>query len=502
MQPARWSNKPGAGLRAAMLRLALWSAVLLGATAGIVCAREPVTPIAFVGVNVVDVTNGEIRRNTTVLIEGQRITRVTDRADRTPLPARTRQIRAEGKFLIPGLWDMHVHSFLDEHDPDWMAPLFIANGVTGVRDMGTFIPLTRVRRLREQILAGERVGPRMVIAGPLLNGFNSVWNDPKGLPDPRELSRALQTLKSQGADFVKIYALMTPETYAQVISESRRLGLPVSGQVPETIAASEAADSGQRSIEHLDKIVLGCSTIEPEILAIKEDILRSMPMRADEGFLNQLYPTPEEIAQMLSSMDGDRCEQLVQRLAKTHTAIVPTLVLSHMYSEHQGVARDERVKYIPRSVRQAWGVTDEQIHRGLRDHQALIDTLDQVSRQLLRPMYHAGVPLLAGTHTAAITPFIYPGFSLHDELQSMARAGVRAIDALRSATIEPARALGKENTLGSIAPGKLADLVLLEANPLDDIANTRRIHAVVANGRLFDRAALDRLLSEATERAR
>lgn len=487
--------------RVTLLRWLLWgiAALLVGGSAA---AGEAGSPLAFVGVNVVDVSSGDVRRNATVLIEGQRITRIADRGDRTPLPPRTRQIRAEGKFLIPGLWDMHVHSFLGERDPDWMDPLFIVNGVTGVRDMGTFVPLTRVRRLRDQILAGERVGPRMVIAGPLVNGFNSVWNDPGGVPDRRELARALQTLKSQGADFIKIYALMTPETYAHIIEEARRLDLPVSGQVPETIAASEAADSGQRSIEHLDKIVLGCSSIEPEILSIKEDILRSMPMRADEGFLNQLYPTPEEIAQMLGSMDADRCEQLLQRLAKTHTAIVPTLVLSHMYSERHNAARDERIKYVPQPIRQAWGVTDEQIHRGLRDHQSLIDTLDQVSRQLLRPMYHVGVPLLAGTHTAAVTPFIYPGFSLHDELLAMSRAGVRAIDILRSATIEPARAIGRESTLGSIAAGKLADLVLLDANPLDDIANTQRIRAVVANGRLFDRAALDRLLREAAERAR
>lgn len=475
---------------------------LLGSACALAWARDAAPPLAFVGVNVVDVTSGEIRRDATVLIEGTRITRVAGRNDRTPLPTRTRKIQASGKYLIPGLWDMHVHSFLGEQDPDWIDPLLLANGVTGIRDMGTFIPLARVRRLREQILAGERVGPRMVIAGPLLNGFNAVWNDGKGLPDQTELARAVRTLKSQGADFIKIYALMTPETYAQVMREATRLGLPVSGQVPETIAASEAADSGQRSIEHLDKIVLGCSSIESEILAIKEDILRSMPMRADEGFLAQLYPTPEEIAQMLSSLDADRCEQLMARLAKTHTAIVPTLVLSHMYSRRHDAAQDPRIKYVPRAVRQAWGVLDGQIHEGLREHQVLIDTLDEFARQLLKPMYNAGVPLLAGTHTAATTPFIYPGFSLHDELQSMVRAGIRPLDALRSATLEPARALSREATLGAVAAGRLADLVLLEANPLEDIANTRRIHAVVANGRLFDRAALDRLLAQVAERAR
>lgn len=475
---------------------------LLAAMCGPGWARDATAPLAFVGVNVVDVTTGEIRRDATVLIEGTRISRVAGRNERIALPPRTRQIQAGGKYLIPGLWDMHVHSYLGEQDPDWIAPLLLANGVTGIRDMGTFIPLARVRRLREQILAGERVGPRMVIAGPLVNGFNTVWNDGKGLPDQTELVRAVRTLKSQGADFIKIYALMTPETYAQVMQEATRLGLPVSGQVPETIAASEAADSGQRSIEHLDKIVLGCSSIEPDILAIKEDILRSMPMRADEGFLTQLYPTPEEIAQMLGSLDADRCEQLMARLAKTHTAIVPTLVLSHMYSQRHDATQDPRIKYVPRAVRQAWGVLDGQIHEGLRAHQVLIDTLDEFSRQLLRPMYHAGVPLLAGTHTAATTPFIYPGFSLHDELQSMVRAGIRPLDALRSATIEPARALGREAALGAVAAGRLADLVLLDANPLEDIGNTRRIHAVLANGRLFDRAALDRLLAQAAERAR
>jgi imidazolonepropionase-like amidohydrolase len=470
-----------------------WLPILALAALVTVCiapgfAQTPNRQLALTQVHIVDTRTGKIERNATILIEDNRIRRIAQSA--MPIPAGARIVALPNKYIIPGLWDMHVHSMLDERDPDWMYPLMLVNGVTGVRDMGSFVPLARMLRLRAEIEAGKRLGPRMLLAGPIVDGFNTVWDQPSGIPSADEAIRAVRALHEQGADFVKVFPLMGRETYLAIVAEARRLGIPIAGQVPETVTAVEASDAGQRSIDHLERIILGCSDAEADVVAFKKDVIERLEIQPDRDALAQLVPSPEETALTLATVNPDRCTALLARLAKNGTAIVPTLNVTSVYRASARRLDDPRLDTLPATIREAW-VTMHALMGLVPEDASQLATIEYLSRRLIAPMAEAGVSILAATHAASISPFIFPGASLHDELAALVAAGLTPLAALQAATIAPARFANQERNFGSVTVDKLADLVVLDANPLDDISNTRRIHAVIANGRLLDRTELD-----------
>jgi Amidohydrolase family len=464
------------------------SAALVVAYAAPGFAQTPIRQLALTQVNIVDTRTGKIDRNATIVIEGNRIRRIAH--DTTAIPAGARIVALPNKYVIPGLWDMHVHSILDERDPDWMYPLMLVNGVTGIRDMGSFVPLVRMLRLRAEIESGKRLGPRILLAGPIVDGFNTVWAQPSGIPSSDEAVRAVRALKEQGADFVKVFPLMGRETYFAIVAEARRLRIPIAGQVPEPVTAAEASDAGQRSIDHLERIVLGCSDAESDVVAIKKEIIERLEIQPDAESLAQLVPSPEETALTLATVNPDRCSALLARLAQNGTAIVPTLNVTSVYRYSARRLDDPRLQALPATIRDAW-VTMHALMALVEEDATQLATIEYLSRRLIVPMAEAGVPILVGTHAASITPFIFPGASLHDELAALVAAGLTPLAALQTATIAPARFANQEANFGSVTVNKLADLVVLDANPLDNIGNTKRIHAVVVNGRLLERAELD-----------
>lgn len=476
-----------------------WTPVRIFAAAAItivlavpIQAQDATRPLALTNVNVISTLDGKIERNATILIEGNRIRRVIRDADARSLPKGVRVVSFANKYVIPGLWDMHVHSMLNDQDPDWFHPLLLINGVTGIRDMGSLVPLARILRVRAEIDAGNRLGPRILVAGPLIDGFNTAWAAPSGAPTSEEAARAVRLLVEQGADFIKVFPLIGQDAYQAIVAEANRLRVPVAGQVPEPVTAAEASNAGQRSIDHLDHIILGCSDAEADIVQIKADVLKRLRMQPGRESLAQLLPTAEETALTLETMNPDRCTNLLALLAQNGTAVVPTLLVSRLYRPAARRMDDPRLNSLPRTVREAWLAMNIMIELGAEDPSQLV-TIEYLSRRLVRPLAEAGVPILAGTHAAAITPFIFPGSSLHDELAALVNAGLSPLEALQSATIAPARFANQESDLGTVAAGKLADLVVLDANPLDHISNTRRTHAVVVNGRLLERPDLDAL---------
>ncbi len=455
-------------------------------------AQDAARPLALTNVNVISTQDGTVERNATILVEGNRIRAVIRGADARALPQGVRVVSFANKYVIPGLWDMHVHSMLNDQDPDWFYPLLLINGVTGIRDMGSFVPLAKILRVRAEIEAGTRLGPRILVAGPLIDGFNTEWAAPSGVPTTDEAARAVRLLVQQGADFIKVFPLIGREAYQAIVAEANRLRIPVAGQVPEPVTAAEASNAGQRSIDHLDHIILGCSDAEADIVQIKADVLKRLRMQPGRESLAQLLPTAEETALILETVNPDRCAKLLALLARNGTAVVPTLLVSRLYRQATRRMDDPRLDSLPRTVREAWLAMNIMIELGAEDPSQLV-TIEYLSRRLVGPLADAGVPILAGTHAAAITPFIFPGASLHDELAALVNAGLSPLEALQSATIAPARFANRESDLGSVATGKLADLVVLDANPLEHISNSQRTHAVVVNGRLLERADLDAL---------
>jgi hypothetical protein len=438
------------------------------------------SPIAITHVTVIDPGRSSVEANRTVIVAGDRITAVSDAADFTP-PKGARVIDATGQFLIPGLWDMHVHSAFGDWFPggrDIILPLFVANGITGVRDMGGDVPV--LMGWRKEIATGRLIGPRMVISGPMLDGYlaNGKLRFPSSVPvkTPADAIAAVDSLKKQGVDFIKVQSELTLDSYRAAAGEAHKQGLPFVGHVPDRVRLREVVEAGQISVEHLMGIFEGCSTEEDKFIK-------------GEGNLKLL----------LSTQNRERCDALIKLLAKNQTWQVPTLAwqrggefLDQLDWKHQPLD-----KYVPAYWRDVtWHrFNDEMMPDLLHDPLALRQDYFAKNLQIVGAMHRAGVPFLAGTDTA---PGIYimPGFSLHDELTNFVEAGFTPMEALQTATSNPAKFLKMEATAGSVEPGKSADLVLLAADPLKNIKNTQKINAVVVRGKLLDRAALDQVLAQ------
>ena len=444
-----------------------------------VAQSNPVPPtLAITHVSVINPGVSSVRTDQTVIITGAHITAVSDAAKYKP-SKNTRVIDATGQYIIPGLWDMHVHSAFGDWFPggrDIILPLFIANGVTGVRDMGGDIPV--LLQWRKEISAGQIIGPRMVISGPMLDGYlpDGKLRFPSSVPvtTPASAVAAVDSLKAQGVDFIKVQSVISHDAYLAAAAESHKQGLPIVGHVPDKVRLKEVVDAGQKSIEHLMGIFEGCSTEEDKFIH-------------GQGNLKLL----------LSTQDQPRCDALIKLLAQSQTWQVPTLAWQRggTFLDQRDLKHQPLDKYVPAYWRDVtWRrFTDEIMPDLLRDPLTLRQEYFARNLQMVGAMHHAGVPFMAGTD-AAPGVYVMPGFSLHDQLANFVDAGFTPMESLQTATSNPAKFLGMESSLGSIEPGKIADLVVLSANPLDDIRNTQKISAVVVSGRLFDRAGLDQIL--------
>jgi imidazolonepropionase-like amidohydrolase len=440
-------------------------------------------PIVITGATVIDGTGAPPQTGLSLVIEGERIAVLGKSAD-IAVPANAHVIHAEGKYVIPGLWDMHVHWY-DEPS----LPLFLVNGVTGVRIMCGF-PVHL--RWRSEVLGGKLLGPRFNLAGPIVDGPHPVWLDSIRAANATEGRRAVRTIKSAGYDCVKIYNYLPRDAFLGVAEEAKRLDMPLVGHVPYAVSALEATDARQKSIEHLNAISLACSSRETEL---RKRWLAPLDPEAPATAVHLRFDIEAE-----ESYDAEKAAILFAHLVKNGAWVTPTLLVRH---DHAGLrdrepASDPHVRWLPQSLAARWktrrAATLERL--GAAD----FDNYKRSSRkelELVKALHVNGVRLLAGTDTGALD--CYAGFSLHEELELMVQAGLTPLEALQTATRNVGEYLGKQSGVGTIEKGKLADLVLLDANPLDDIRNARKIHAVVTSGRVFQPDDLKRLLHEVEE---
>jgi imidazolonepropionase-like amidohydrolase len=410
--------------------------------------RQP-EALVLAHITVIDVAGGVSRPDMTVVIRDGRISEVGE-ADKAAAPQGATVVNAAGKFLLPGLWDMHVHWY----NRDTLT-LFTANGVTGVREMFGNPDLLR---WRQDVAKGSLVGPRMIVASPIIDGPQPVWPGSIVVSNEDEGRKAVIKVKKEGADFVKVYSRLPRDAYFAIADEAKKQGLTFAGHVPFSVSAVEASDAGQKSIEHLTGIRMRLSDKE------------------------------------LEAYNDRKAAELFARFVKNETWQCPTLTVlrSGAYLGDENFRRDQRLKFIPPPMKERWGM---RIANRNEENFANAKRVFQKELEIVGAMRKAGVQLLAGTDTG--NPFCFPGFSLHEELALLVIAGLTPVEALRSATLNPAKFLGLDKTLGTIEQGKIADLVLLDANPLEDVRNTQRINAVISNGRLFDRKALDKMLAQA-----
>jgi imidazolonepropionase-like amidohydrolase len=448
------------------------------AFAGLAATAFPQSIPALIihNVTVIDATGAPPQSHRTVIVRDGKIDEIADASESPGRKLPGVNINGTGKFLIPGLWDMHVHMVFGDWFPrgkEVTLPLFIANGVTGVRDMGGELEV--LQQWRKEIAAGTLIGPRMVISGPMLDGPQPRFPSSIAIKTPEDGRHAVDDLERRGADFIKLQSLIPHDAVLAIADEAHKQGITFVGHVPDSVRASEASNAGQKSFEHLIGIFEGSSPLEDEFL---------------KGGKNE--------TKFLSTYDPARAAALFALLAKNHTWQCPTLVWERGGNliDLADFAHDPRAKYAPAYWKDVtWKrFTEEIVHDFNTDDLATRKRFVEKELEVVNTMHRAGIEFLAGTDTPPGV-YIFPGFSLHEELQRFVAAGFTPMEALQTATLNPAKFLGMDDRLGTIEKGKLADLVLLDANPLDEIRNTQKIAAVIVNGRYLSRADLDKMLA-------
>jgi imidazolonepropionase-like amidohydrolase len=442
---------------------------------------------AITHVTVIDSTTNGPRVDQTVIVAVGRIT-AAGPASRVKVPRDAHIIDASGKFLIPGLWDMHVHLAGLNADPIWskqvLLPLLLANGITGVRDMGGDLDV--LLAWKKDIESGALVGPHIVASGPFLvsNGKKTVEQYPVTTAD--EARAAVRDLKRRGADFVKIISLPSKEVFLAVADEAKKQGITFAGHLPFQVSVIEASDAGIHSIEHLLYSAFSLS------FSSKEDDLRSRLVAAEEKGDSVAW---EQIAhESDATYSPEKAATLFATLKRNRTWVTPTLASLDITAHPEDWSADDpQLAFVPGTLAQQWrdSIKDAQ----MKERAAWLARQAANDWKLTGELHHAGIPLLVGSDS--LDPFVFPGESLHRELAEVVRAGLSPEDALAAATMGAARFLGRERELGTVETGKLADLVILDGSPLENIANTQRVAAVVHAGNYLDRAALDNLLVQA-----
>lgn len=458
-------------------------------------------PLAFTHVTLIDMVDAKPRNDMTVIVEGNRITAI-GKSSKVRLPKSAKVIDARGKFLIPGFWDMHVHPIRRER-ADYFFPLFIANGVTGIRDMGTtedgFAALTQ---LRKEIADGTRTGPRIIAAGRILDGATpAVPENSIVFTNETEARQAIRFLKQNGADFIKVYDGIPRNSYFAIVDAARKQSIPFAGHIPTEVTSFEASDAGQKSFEHLGTILRSCSTLAANIL---DERTNALIQPSDKP--NDFSLIPRRIAARtkieLETYSEQKCRQLFARFIKNETWQVPTLLTKQRSAlvDSGLFTNDVRMKYISPDTLERWK-PENNLFLKYRTPE-FIETrkkLYQKELELVGAMHRAGVKFMTGTDVPG--PYMYPGFSLHDELALLVQTGFTAFEALQAATRNPAEYLNLLSELGTIEKGKLADLILLDANPLENIDHTKRITAVVFNGKYLSKEAREKMLADVVSRA-
>jgi len=335
-------------------------------------------------------------------------------------------------------------------------------------------------------LAAVPVSPQILVGSATVDGNPPVWPGSIVVTNAKEARKVVDEIKAGGADFVKIYGGLSRNSYFALADEARKQNIPFVGHLPFEVTAQEASDAGQRSIEHLDGIAFGCSSQEKEYTLQREAAPNYVARMHVEGMAYNTF-------------DGRQCMTLFVKFRQNQTWQVPTLTVNRAMGllDDRRLTRDARLVYMSSRTREHWS-DDPRFRRWTPQMFDLKRALFAADEKLVGAMYRAGVPIMAGTD--AMNPFCFPGFSLHDELALLVEAGLTPLAALQSATLRPAEFMNRSDEIGTIAAGKRADLVLLDADPLADIHNTTRIRGVFLAGKYFDSAAIQHILDEAKHR--
>jgi hypothetical protein len=444
--------------------------------------------LALTHVTVVDVESGALHADQTVLIRGSRIAWTGPSAE-ARIPAGARTVDATGRYAIPGLWDMHVHTSREGRAAHFW-PQFLAYGVTGVREMGSYLDSLQYWRSRARQQGSG--APRIVYSSPMLDGVPTSWRHGYGVADSAAAAVAVDSMAALGFDFLKVYSRLPRDAYFSIARRARERGMVFAGHIPRSVTPLEASDAGQRSFEHLDeRVYMPCVRGgQARMDAFMDARASGAPRDSIDAALLRMMETA------LTGADAETCRPVLERLRANGTWITPTLAVSRGLHPSPELRADPRLRYVPAGLAQRWAST-----RDSGEEADMERRIDEQMARMVGLVQAAGIGILAGTD-ASDEAYVFAGSGLHDELALLVDAGLTPLQALQAGTLNPARYLGAADSMGTVAPGRVADLLLLDANPLADIRNTMRIFAVVHAGRLIDGAERERLLRVAEEEAR
>lgn len=427
---------------------------------------------AITGITIVDVEKGITIPGQTVIILGDQIDQIGDQG-RVKIPQGATVIDGQGLYLMPGLVDAHVHYY----DAPIFGRVLIANGVLLVRDMG--MPNEYILPLRDQLNRGETLGPEMVAAGSMLDGSPAIIPTVSmSITTPEQGRAAVQAQVDAGADMIKVYSNLDKEVFLAIVDEATKSRIKVIGHVPDTVYIEEAALAGLDSIEHL----FGFQKVIAKLLG--------EPVNLEHGWMG----SGAEYLFRLGEVDPQALQDFYQRLQASGVTVDPTVVtfknLPNIDTlEIQSMAHGEYISHDLFSIwKSQWA-----------GHTEIPDVIWQNWAQMVKQMNETGIPLMVGTDL--MCPGLVPGHSVHEEMVIWQEAGIPPADILRSATAVPVQFMGLQDRLGSISEGKIASMVLVRANPLEDISNAQQVESVFLRGQYFSREALDQLLLEARELA-
>jgi imidazolonepropionase-like amidohydrolase len=463
---------------------------------------QPADPgSAITGVSVIDVANGKTVPDQTVLIRGARIAGV-GAAGSVAVPSGAKSLDGRGFYLIPGLWDMHVHfrsNPVDRYKPlaeenAALLDLFVINGVVGVREMGGDLS-DHVLLWRDQIRSGNRIGPRILTPGRKLDVATPTWPGSIAVTSPEEARNAVQQMKQVNADFIKVYFNnVEPATFKAVMDEAHRVGLKVSGHLPPNLSLQTAFELGLDGMEH--------STLQTPLQAVHDQF-------AAEAKARVKMELPMDVAEAnrrrMFMHDAKEASRVYPLMAARPLWVTPTMVVQarvrYEISERTDFDADPRKRYFFPAI---WASWDTKTGTRRPPSAAVLDVLKRSIKEageLVFAAHKAGVPILAGTDCGVSNNYVLPGWSLHEELEALVKLGLTPAEALRTATVNPAKWRGESASEGTIEKGKRADLLLLRSNPLNHIGSTREIEAVFLNGEHYPRTKLDAMLRIAADRA-
>ena len=464
----------------------LFSSILLLSFAG--CKKQEITgDLVITNVNIINVENQTSDPNQIIAIENGKMISINPYSDSYHIKSET-VIDGTDKYLMPSLWDMHTHYTTSNDHPGFLN-LFLANGVLGVRDLWGNI------ETRDSLKASHKLMPRIFISGHIMDGPFTLL---QGSLQPRSVEEAIHlvdSLNQKGADFIKVYDDLSKDIYKAISQRCNDLNLPFSGHTPDIITAIDASEMGQKSIEHLNGIFESCSSQQIKIDSLEVVFKQAFMQR---NIPNAIKAFTEIGTLYSSSSDEDELNKLSNTLVKNKTFVTPTLITlnNHWYRKEVDFTKDSRNKYIPLEMLNGWDPNNE-FPTNMFPKETWNSGIKMVAtaKTITHKLNKNGVKLLAGTDCGV--SYVLPGFSIHDELKLLVESGLSNGEALQTATINPAEYFNLSDSLGTVSISKIADLVLLNDNPLDRIENTQSIYGIIQNGKYLDRNKLNDLLEDA-----